>query len=90
MITRNGVKMTANKYAKEVILDRLDDVLEGYWVEGNPDTENIDLDYDSKTYGKNLAPITQKEVLEIQKMINKRVAGITKYLGYTTDHINIK
>ena len=25
---------------------------------------------------------------EIQKMINKRVAGITKYLGYSTDHIN--
>ena len=29
MITKDGVKMTANKYAKEVILDALDSVLEG-------------------------------------------------------------
>ena len=61
MITRNGVKMTANRYAKEIILDRLDSVLEGYWVEGNLDTENIDLDYDSKTFGKNLAPRSNYE-----------------------------
>lgn len=88
MITKNGVKMTANKYAKEVILDRLDDALEGYWVEGNWDVENLDLDANSKTFGKNIAPITEREVREIQKMINKRVAGITKYLGYSTDHIN--
>ena len=90
MITKDGVKMTANKYAKEVIWNRLDDVLEGYWVEGNFDVERIDFDSQSKTFGKNIAPITEREVLEIQKMINKRVAGITKYLGYTTDHINIK
>ena len=88
MITKDGVKMTANKYAKEVILDRLDDALEGYWVEGNFDVDNLDLDSQSKTFGKNIAPITEREVREIQKMINKRVAGITKYLGYSTDHIN--
>ena len=88
MITKDGVKMTANKYAKEVILDRLDDVLDGYWVEHNTDVEDMDLDSQSKTFGKNIAPITEREVKEIQKMINKRVAGITKYLGYTTDHIN--
>ena len=88
MITKDGVKMTANKYAKEVILDRLDDVLDGYWVEHNTDVEDMDLDNQSKTFGKNIAPITEREVEEIQKMINKRVAGITKYLGYSTDHIN--
>tara|TARA_R100000664_G_C2673668_1_gene84609 strand:+ start:246 stop:515 length:270 start_codon:yes stop_codon:yes gene_type:complete len=84
MITKNGVKMTANKYAKETILDRLDDLLEGYWVEGNWDVENLDLDSQSKTFGKNIAPITEREVKEIQKMINKRIKGITKYLGYSS------
>jgi len=88
MITKSGVKMTANQYAKEVILDALDNVLDGYWVENNADVEGIDLDANSKTFGKNIAPITEREVKQIQKMINKRVAGITKYLGYTTDHIN--
>ena len=88
MITKNGVKMTANKYAKEVLLDRLDDVLDGYLVEHNTDVEDMDLDSQSKTFGKNIGPITEREVKEIQKMINKRVAGITKYLGYSTDHIN--
>lgn len=86
MITKNGVKMTANKYAKETILDRLDDLLEGYWVEGNWDVENLDLDSQSKTFGKNIAPITEREVKEIQKMINKRIKGITKYLGYSSGH----
>ena len=86
MITKNGVKMTANKYAKETILDRLDDLLEGYWVEGNWDVENLDLDSQSKTFGKNIAPITEREVKEIQKMINKRIKGITKYLGYSSGY----
>lgn len=86
MIKKNGVKMTANKYAKEVILDRLDDLLDGYWVEHNTDVEDISLD--SENFGENIAPITEREVLEIQKMLNKRIAGITKYLGYSTDHIN--
>lgn len=89
MITKNGVKMTANKYAKEVILDQLDNVLEGYWMEGNPDVEDYDLDYESKNYGKNIAPITQKEVLEIKKMIHKRIAGITKYLGYDNSNMGV-
>jgi hypothetical protein len=39
MIVKDGVKMTANKYAKEMILDQLDRVLEGYWIEGNTDIE---------------------------------------------------
>ena len=89
MITKDGVKMTANKYAKEVILDALDTVLEGYWIEGNFDVENIDFDTNSKTFGKNIAPITQKEVLEIKKMIHKRIAGVTKYLGYDNSHIGV-
>ena len=89
MIVKNGVKMTANKYAKEVILDQLDNVLEGYWMEGNPDVEDYDLDYESKNYGKNIAPITQKEVLEIKKMIHKRIAGITKYLGYDNSNMGV-
>jgi hypothetical protein len=89
MIIKDGVKMTANKYAKEVILDQLDNVLEGYWMEGNPDIEDIDLDYKSKTFNKNLAPITQKEVLEIKKMIHKRIAGITKYLGYDNSNMGV-
>jgi hypothetical protein len=89
MIVKDGVKMTANKYAKEMILDQLDRVLEGYWVEGNPDVEDYDLDYESKNYGKNIAPITQKEVLEIKKMIHKRIAGITKYLGYDNSNMGV-
>ena len=89
MITKDGVKMTANKYAKEVILDALDTVLEGYWMEGNFDVENIDFDINSKTLGKNIAPITQKEVLEIKKMIHKRIAGVTKYLGYDNSHMGV-
>jgi hypothetical protein len=89
MITKDGVKMTANKYAKEVILDALDTVLEGYWMEGNFDVENIDFDINSKTLGKNIAPITQKEVLEIRKMIHKRIAGITKYLGYDNSNMGV-
>tara|TARA_R110002124_G_scaffold247178_1_gene412286 strand:+ start:29 stop:298 length:270 start_codon:yes stop_codon:yes gene_type:complete len=89
MITKDGVKMTANKYAKEVILDALDTVLEGYWVEGNFDVENIDFDTNSKTFGKNIAPITQKEVLEIKKMIHKRIAGVTKYLGYDNSNMGV-
>ena len=89
MITKDGVKMTANKYAKGVILDALDTVLEGYWMEGNFDVENIDFDTSSKTFGKNIAPITQKEVLEIKKMIHKRIAGVTKYLGYDNSHIGV-
>lgn len=89
MITKDGVKMTANKYAKEVILDALDTVLEGYWIEGNFDVENIDFDTSSKTFGKNIAPITQKEVLEIKKMIHKRIAGVTKYLGYDNSHMGV-
>ena len=89
MIVKDGVKMTANKYAKEVILDQLDNVLEGYWMEGNPDVEDYDLDYESKNYGKNIAPITQKEVLEIKKMIHKRIAGITKYLGYDNSNMGV-
>ena len=89
MITKDGVKMTANKYAKEVILDALDTVLEGYWIEGNFDVENIDFDTSSKTFGKNIAPITQKEVLEIKKMIHKRIAGITKYLGYDNSNMGV-
>lgn len=89
MITKDGVKMTANKYAKEVILDALDTVLEGYWVEGNFDVENIDFDTSSKTFGKNIAPITEREVEEIKKMIQKRIAGVTKYLGYDNSHIGV-
>lgn len=89
MITKDGVKMTANKYAKEVILDALDTVLEGYWVEGNFDVENIDFDTNSKTFGKNIAPITEREVEEIKKMIQKRIAGVTKYLGYDNSHIGV-
>ena len=89
MIVKDGVKMTANKYAKEMILDQLDRVLEGYWIEGNPDVEDYDLDYESKNYGKNIAPITQKEVLEIKKMIHKRIAGITKYLGYDNSNMGV-
>ena len=89
MITKDGVKMTANKYAKEVILDALDSVLEGYWVEGNTDVEDIDFDTSSKTFTKNIAPITQKEVMEIKKMIHKRIAGVTKYLGYDNSHMGV-
>jgi hypothetical protein len=89
MIVKDGVKMTANKYAKEVILDQLDNVLEGYWIEGNTDIEDYDWDINSKNFNKNIAPITQKEVLEIKKMIHKRIAGITKYLGYDNSNMGV-
>jgi|TARA_R110000868_G_scaffold14284_4_gene66337 hypothetical protein len=89
MIVKDGVKMTANKYAKEMILDQLDRVLEGYWIEGNTDIEDYDWDINSKNFNKNIAPITQKEVLEIKKMIHKRIAGITKYLGYDNSNMGV-
>jgi hypothetical protein len=89
MIIKDGVKMTANKYAKEMILDQLDRVLEGYWIEGNTDIEDYDWDINSKNFNKNIAPITQKEVLEIKKMIHKRIAGITKYLGYDNSNMGV-
>ena len=87
MIKRYGVKMTANEYAKEVIVDNLYRVLEGYWVEGNLDVEDIDLDINSKTFLENIAPITEKELHEIHKMARKRVAGLIKYLGYDNSHL---
>jgi hypothetical protein len=52
---------------------------------------NYDYDWDinSKNFNKNIAPITQKEVLEIKKMIHKRIAGITKYLGYDNSNMGV-
>ena len=84
MIVKDGVKMTA-----KMILDQLDRVLEGYWIEGNTDIEDYDWDINSKNFNKNIAPITQKEVLEIKKMIHKRIAGITKYLGYDNSNMGV-
>jgi hypothetical protein len=67
MIVKDGVKMTANKYAKEMILDQLDRVLEGYWIEGNTDIEDYDGILIPKTSTKTLHQLPKKRCWKLKK-----------------------
>ena len=73
----DGEKVTPNKYAKYLILDKIDELLEGYWVE---DLE----DYDCLT-GKTSLKCTEKELAEVRRLLRKRAKGVYNYLGYTRE-----
>tara|TARA_R110000796_G_scaffold232849_1_gene351290 strand:- start:257 stop:481 length:225 start_codon:yes stop_codon:yes gene_type:complete len=65
-------KVTPNKYAKLLILDKIDELLAGYWEEG---LENYDRTLDC----------TEKEVEEVRRLLRKRAKGVYSYLGYTRE-----
>ena len=60
-------KLTANQKAKEIINDCLNVLLDGYWQENE------------KSFGLN--PISEKEMAKVQVQLEKRIAGLKKYLG---------
>tara|TARA_R100000734_G_C3285619_1_gene78398 strand:- start:626 stop:862 length:237 start_codon:yes stop_codon:yes gene_type:complete len=70
----NDEKVTANQYAKELILDQLDKLLEGYWAE-----EFTEFDFEKgelvHCYG-----VTAKEIEKVNEQLHKRVNGVIKYL----------
>ena len=68
----DGEKVTPNKYAKLLILDKIDELLAGYWEEG---LANYDGTLDC----------TEKELAEVRKMLRKRAKGVYNYLGYTRE-----
>ena len=70
-------KVTPNKYAKYLILDKIDELLAGYWEEALED-------YDNRT-GKTGYVCTEKELVEVRKMLRKRAKGVYNYLGYTRE-----
>jgi hypothetical protein len=65
-------KVTPNKYAKLLILDKMDQLLEGYWEEGL-------INYDGKL------DCTEKELEEVRRLLRKRAKGVYNYLGYTRE-----
>ena len=65
-------KVTPNKYAKLLILDKMDQLLEGYWEEGL-------INYDGKL------DCTEKELEELRRLLRKRIKGVYNYLGYTRE-----
>ena len=73
----DGEKVTPNKYAKLLILDKIDQLLDGYWEE-----ELKDIDY---TTGKASLKCTEKELAEVRRLLRKRAKGVYNYLGYTRE-----
>ena len=65
-------KVTPNKYAKTLILNQMDQLLEGYWEEG---LENYEGELDC----------TEKELEEVRRLLTKRIKGVYNYLGYTRE-----
>ena len=65
-------KVTPNKYAKALILDKIDQLLEGYWEEEL-------INYDGKL------DCTEKELEEVRRLLTKRIKGVYNYLGYTRE-----
>jgi hypothetical protein len=68
----DGEKVTPNKYAKLLILDKIDELLDGYWEEG---LTNYDGTLDC----------TEKELEEVRRLLRKRAKGVYNYLGYTKE-----
>ena len=79
MLKLKGEKVTPNNYAKQLILNKIDELLEGYWVE---DLE----DFDSLT-GETSLKCTEKELAEVRKLLRKRAKGVYNYLGYTREDL---
>ena len=65
-------KVTPNEYAKLLILDKIDGLLDGCWAEG---LENYDGTLDC----------TEKELEEVRRLLRKRAKGVYSYLGYTRE-----
>ena len=65
-------KVTPNEYAKLLILDKIDGLLDGCWEEG---LENYDGTLDC----------TEKELEEVRRLLRKRAKGVYSYLGYTRE-----
>ena len=65
-------KVTPNQYAKTLILDKVDQLLEGYWEEALINYEG-ELD------------CTEKELEEVRRLLTKRIKGVYNYLGYTRE-----
>ena len=74
MITRYDEKMTGNDYAKALIIDKFDELLDCYWLEDNFDIFNFD----------GSRKMTEREEYEIKMMLVKTIKGLSKYLGWTS------
>ena len=70
----NDEKVTANQYAKELIGDRLEELLGGYWSE-----EFTELDYEKGVLLYNHG-VTEKEIKKVDEMLEKRINALIKYL----------
>jgi|TARA_E500000318_G_scaffold65776_1_gene60738 hypothetical protein len=77
-MNKAGNNITPNKFAKELILDKMDELLEGYWVEA---LETYDFDTGKQGWDG----MTQKELDEVKRLLRKRVKGVYSYLGYTRE-----
>ena len=66
-------KLTPNQYAKELIEDKICELLEGYWEE-----ELIKTNFD--TWEEELT-CTEKELEQVREQLEKRTRGVLKYLG---------
>ena len=75
----DGVKVTPNEYARLLILDKIDELLNGGWEE---DLEDIDY-----TTGKTHLKCTEKELAEVRRLLRKRAKGVYNYLGYTREDL---
>lgn len=73
----DGEKVTPNKYAKYLILDKIDELLAGYWEEALEDHDNWT--------GETSLVCTEKELAEVRRLLRKRAKGVYNYLGYTKE-----
>jgi len=78
-MNKAGNNITPNNFAKELILDKMDELLEGYWEEAL----HITIDYNTGKEG--LDGMTQKELDEVKRLLRKRVKGVYNYLGYNRE-----
>jgi len=78
-MNKAGNNITPNNFAKELILDKMDELLAGYWEEAL----HITIDYNTGKEG--LDGMTQKELDEVKRLLRKRVKGVYNYLGYTRE-----
>ena len=77
-MNKAGNNITPNNFAKELILDKMDELLQGYWEEALHT-------YDYDTGKEGLDGMTQKELDEVRRLLAKRVKGVYNYLGYTRE-----
>lgn len=73
---KHGNDITPNNYAKELILEKIDELLEGCWEE-----ELWNYKYPGGEWC--LDGITDKELEKVKELLIKRIKGVYNYLGYT-------